>query len=288
MSEAENTDLEAIDSNAEQEGQQQEQEAEEFEITTGDSPSQDAAKSKGNPVIARLITQREKAREESNEKDSENQQLRQQLEQMQAELNVIKSTKLNEAPKWSDYDSDEAYQSAVVEWAQSKNKPQPQANPIEMLTQFQRQQSLDSAINGHYQRAEKLAEQFPDYSAAEEVAIQSLGKALVQDIAAKSEKSAEIMLFFGRNPDRAAQFKHLADTDGTRAAIELGRLEASLTIKPKTKTPPPEPDEALEGGGGGNVQARYERELKKARAAGNTREAINIRKRASAEGVNLD
>lgn len=286
MSEAENTEIEVVDQAAEQEAQKQEQSTEGFEISLGGSPSSEADKPKGNPMVTRIIGQRDKARDE-------NADLKSQVSQLTQEIEVLKQTKQtpNEAPKYSDFLDEREYQQAVVEWANaSKAKPkQQEANPLDVFTQFQKQQEATTALNSHYQRAEQLAEKFPDYSQAETVATGILGDALSQEIASLSDKSAELMLYFGRNPEQAKQFKHLADTDGRKAAIEIGRLESKLNIQPKSQSPKTEPDEALTGGGGGGSPTleKFQKRLDAARAKGDGNLCIDIKKEARQAGLTL-
>lgn len=269
---AENTEQETNE--VEQEAQQ-ESEVEGYEINLGDSPSRDSPKS-GNPVVRRLVGQRDKLREQNAEKDAE-------IEQLRAELNV-RNTMTPEAPKYEDYGNDAEYQKAVKDWALGqRSKPQ---DPAEFFTQYEKQKRQNDRINNHYQKAEKLASQFPDYSEAEEAAIQVLGPKVVEEIAGLSDRSPEIMLYFGRNPTEAQKFKTLLDSNSLKATMELGRLEAKLNIQPRVKTPPPEPDEPLDGGANSPV-SMYESRLKKARDAGNLKEAIAIRKQAKADGINL-
>ena len=269
--EAENTELETNE--VEQEAQQ-EPEVEGYEIDLGDSPSHDSPKS-GNPVVRRLVGQRNKLREENAAQNEE-------IEQLRAELKVRNSMQ-SEAPKFEDFDDDREYQAAVKKWALGQNQA---PDPSSMFSQYEQQQRRASRIDTHYQKAEELAQKFPDYSKAEEAAVQVLGNNVVEEIALLSDRSAEIMLYFGSNPHEAQKFKNLLDTDNRKATMELGRLEAKLNIKPRVKTPPPEPDEPLEGGGGSPASS-LQVQLDKARKAGNTREAIAIRKRAKAEGFNL-
>lgn len=268
---AENTELETPEL---EQDVQQESEGPEYEINLGDSPSQD--KPKSSPVVRRLVGQREKLREEVTEKDSV-------IQQLQAENEVLKKTHKAE-PQFDDFDTDDEYRQAVREWAGS-SQPKP-SDPREIFSQYQQEQQKAESINNHYKRAEDLAAKFPDYSVAEEAAIQNLGSALVESITTVSDRSAEVLLYFGRNPEEAQRFKALASQNSIKATLELGRLETKLNIQARQKTPPPEPDEAIEGSGG-NVSAKYEARLKKARENGDIKGAIAIRREAEKEGITL-
>lgn len=270
---AEKTESEALDQNVDQDGKQDETEAEEFEITLGDSPSQDSRK-KGNPMVARIIGQRDSARDEVA-------QLKSEIALLKANKSATPSTK---EPSWDDYGSDEEYRQAVLKWAQSQQK---QPNPIDQIQQFQRQQQFSQRVDGHYQRAQSLAEKFPEYSQAEQAAVEVLGQELASDIAARAKNSAELLLYFGKNSAKAREFKHLADTDPVEAALELGRLDASLKVQARAKAPLPDPDEPLDGGRASS-QGSWQRKLDKARDANDIKGAIAIKKQARAEGFNLE
>lgn len=277
-----NTEDQDQDVNAAQEDQQAQTEDQEFEIAIGGSPSQD--RKKGNPMVARIIGQRDKAREESAEKD-------QRLKQMEAELAALRGNqggKPKQAPQWADFDSDEAYQKAVVDWAKSQNQPVSQpTNTAQILHRLKEDEHRNQKIDQHYQRAQELAEKFPDYSQAEKAALDVLGDDLVNDIATRAKNSAALMLHFGRNPDAARQFKDLASTDPVEAALELGRLDASVKVQARSKTPPPEPDETLDGGKSSSAGS-WQRRLDKLRDNGDIKGAIALKREAKAEGINLE
>lgn len=280
--EAESTESEVNNNNQGQEGQGEGNSTPEFEIKLGDSPSQDQSQ-RGNPLVRRIIGQRNQARGEAENYRSENERLRRENEELKTQ-----KTSPSSAPKYSDFGSDEEYQQATVEWARGVQKPAEQkSNPADHFQQFIAHQKGEEAINNHYSKAESLAQKFPDYSVAERAANEVLGDALSQEIIRMSDKSPEIMLFFGRNPTEAQKFKHLASSNGTQAAIELGRLEAKLNIEPIVKDTP-EPDEPLTGGSGNPNASSYEKQLNQAREKNDIRGAIAIKKKAAAEGINLD
>lgn len=282
--EAASTEAEVNNQNSSQEGEGEGNSTPAFEIKLGGSPSQDKPR-RGNPVVERVIGQRNKAREDVERYQRENEQLRQQV----SELSKPQQQPANLAPKYDSYQSDEEYQEATVKWAQSVAQAatvDAQPKPADQFQQFLAHQKKEDAINRHYSKAESLAQKFPDYSVAERAANETLGDQLSQEIIRMSDKSPEIMLYFGRNPSEAQRFKHLASSDGTQAAIELGRLEAKLNIEPVT-VDTPDPDEPLTGGNNSNISS-YEAQLKKARDNNDIKGAIAIRRKAEAEGINLN
>lgn len=280
---AENTELETNAEPTEQEAQPNEAEANEFEINLGDSPSQD--RKHGNPVVTRLIGQRSELREKVSNQDTE-------IAQLRAENELLKQSRKGpseKTPKWEDFNSEDDYRESVQEWS-GKEQQSPQASdPTAVYNQFRQQEQFQQRVQAHYQKAEELAEKFPDYSQAEEAAIQSLGQGLVQSITQHSHKSAELMLYFGRNPQEAQRFKGLSASDPVGASIELGRLETRLNIQPKQSRPAIATDEPLDGGGGGNALTaqKFEKRLADARSKGSVDAAIAIRKEAAAAGIEL-
>lgn len=236
--------------------------------------------------MTRLIGQRAELREKVSEKDTEIAQLRAENELLKQSDNKGASG----APKWEDFQDEDEYRAAVAKWS-SRNNDQSSAtrDPAAVFNQFRQQEQFDRKVQDHYQKAEALAEKFPDYSQAEEAAIQALGQGLVNDITQHSDKSAELMLYFGRNPHEAQRFKTLSASNPVGASIELGRLEARLNVQPKQSSQAPEPDEPLDGGSGPTVSAsKYEKQLDELRAKGDVAGAIALKRRAQSEGVYLE
>lgn len=98
----------------------------------------------------------------------------------------------------------------------------------------------------HATRANGLG--IADYPEVQDAAIDMLGGDTVNAIIDRSRKSEIVLYYLGKNPDKAEGFRALVETDPGEAAIELGRLEERLRVKPKATTQPaPDPDEDLPG-----------------------------------------
>ena len=99
----------------------------------------------------------------------------------------------------------------------------------------------------HYEKANKLGAK--DYEATEDKAIAVLGNDVVNHIIANSENSHTVLYFLGKNPGEAEALARELGNNATaiKGVMRLGRLEAELKIRPKSKTIP-DPDEELEGG----------------------------------------
>lgn len=222
------------DSNTAAENNEPAEKVEEFEISL-DTPD---STRKNNPMVNRIIGQRDKARDE-------NAELRQKVQELEAKFSKPEPKPL---PKLVDFSTDEEYERAIQNhYAQNALNSQPKINPIE---EFQKQQNLNNRLDKHYQKATALAEKFPEYSKAEEAATQILGDAIAQEVATRTTNSAELMLYLGSNPHEAQRFKNLANNDPVQAGIELGRLDAKVKVQSKVKQPTPEPDEILESKAG--------------------------------------
>ncbi len=272
---AENTDIESDVRDQEtaehQTEEQPTEQAEEYEISLGDSPSQEAKRN--DPKVRRIIGSRDKARAERDELKEQNVQLQKRLEELS------KPKEVKAAPDYLDYESEDDYRAAVVEWAKAQETPKKEPNPLDVISIIENRQQAKAAYDSHYRQAEELAEKFPDYSELEERAIDILGRGLSESIVIESKRSADVLAYFGRYPEEAEKFKHLSESNSVRAAIELGRLEEKLRIQPLKKTPPPEPDEPLEGGIGSSASlSKLEKQLAQARAAGDTQKAIEIKR----------
>ncbi len=99
----------------------------------------------------------------------------------------------------------------------------------------------------HYERADKLGAK--DFEETEEAAIAILGKDTVNHFINNSEKSELVLYYLGKNPGRAEEIASLVKSNPVKAMLQLGRLEAELSVKPRGNSEStPDPDEELSGG----------------------------------------
>lgn len=102
----------------------------------------------------------------------------------------------------------------------------------------------------HYERADELGAK--DFEETEDKAISILGKEVVNQLIKGSDESHIILYYLGKNPGKAEDIAKLIG-DGpngvVKAVLQLGRLSAQLSVKPKGNSEPtPDPDEELRGG----------------------------------------
>ncbi len=106
---------------------------------------------------------------------------------------------------------------------------------------------LERRQRQHYERAQEMKAK--DFEETEDKAIAILGNEVVNHLIQSSEKSHIVLYYLGKNPDIAEDIKSLIDTDPVKATLQLGRLEAELSVKPKADLEPtPDPDTELQGG----------------------------------------
>ncbi|WP_241594924.1 scaffolding protein [Rosenbergiella epipactidis] len=105
-------------------------------------------------------------------------------------------------------------------------------------------QTVES-VRKHYDAAEKL--NLPDYQEKEDYFRSQVPEGVDTTIMSLfPEKSAAIMYHLGANPEK---LRHINSLNGQQALIELARLDAQLTIKPRGKqvSKAPPADEAVVG-----------------------------------------
>lgn len=98
----------------------------------------------------------------------------------------------------------------------------------------------------HYEQADAL--KIDDFEETEDKAIDIIGRETVNQVIGASDKSHLILYYFGKNPRKAESFADLVATAPVQAAIEIGRLEEKLKVKPRTQTQQVDPDEEIQGG----------------------------------------
>ena len=115
----------------------------------------------------------------------------------------------------------------------------------------------------HYETAQDLGAD--DYAEVEDKALDILGNEIVNFIIQSSDSSPVILYYLGKNPDEAENIAELVKTNLGKAALQIGRLEVELKVRPKGKTEPtPDPDDEIEGGSpsaNNTKQASYDAKL---------------------------
>lgn len=190
----------------------------------GDKPKTGAEKR-----IDRLVWEREEAKREA-------ERLRAQLEQPQGD-----------APRESDFESyDDFVTAKAIHAMEAKQREQQQAalQQHEQQLRVQRQQQFQAQV----QDAQSRYDDFNQVAFNPSVPITPE----IADVLATSDKGADVAYYLGKHPEVAAQ---LASLDPLHAAIEVGKLSATLQLPtPKTVTEAPEPVKPIGGGGdSGNV-----------------------------------
>jgi hypothetical protein len=117
----------------------------------------------------------------------------------------------------------------------------------------------------HYERAEELGAK--DFDEVEDKAIEILGKEAVNQLIKGSDESHLILYYLGKNPEKAKDIAKLIKEDAVRGVLQLGRLSAQLSVKPRANSEPtPDPDEELQGGSPAAAKSnKFQRKLDKAR-----------------------
>ena len=124
------------------------------------------------------------------------------------------------------------------------------------------------AVRKHYDAAEKL--NLPDYQEKEDSFRSLVPEGIDTEIMRLfPEKSAAIMYHLGANPEKLRQ---IVAMDGQQALIELARLDAKLTIKPRGKTvsKAPPADEAVSGEVTAANRESLQKQMDKAASSGDT------------------
>ncbi|KGD75273.1 scaffolding protein [Tatumella morbirosei] len=124
------------------------------------------------------------------------------------------------------------------------------------------------AVRRHYDSAEKL--NLPDYQEKEDSFRSLVPEGIDTEIMRLfPEKSAAIMYHLGANPEKLRQ---IVAMDGQQALIELARLDAKLTIKPRGKpvSKAPPADEAVSGDVTAANRESLQKQMDKAARSGDT------------------
>lgn len=201
------------------------------------------------------------------------------LEQERSKNNSQPATE----PNADDYDlghEDPNYRKKLSEFNQSWMK----AEVSKQVAQSQQNFTTDNAANAtaqererkqrkHYAKADELG--VKDYDAKEDKAIEILGLERTNQLIEHIDDAHKILYYFGANEAAAKNFKSIMDNDLVKGLLEIGRLQASLVVKPRTSNAP-DPDIELEGGvtRGADKDKKYDRLVEEAAQTGDMKKLL--------------
>lgn len=201
---------------------------------TSEAPKKGVAKR-----IDELVGQRNQEREEK-------EWFRKQYEQMQQRLDALQQKPEPEAPQVSDtppdinqFESYDKYLEALADYkAEQKfkeweNRQQEQSKQTEAQ---QRQNEFNARIS-------QFSTEHPDFEMKTSTVPWNEG---VYEVVSTSEDGPRLLYHLGSNPELAARITSLPPV---QAAMELGKIEATLSRPARNQTSAPEPVEPLSGSG---------------------------------------
>ena len=251
--------------------------------------------------VGKFVSVKKKLKGQISDRDEEIERLRRERDE--ALKQKPKPETVLVRPKKIDFDTDEEFDEAFDKYSLNRTEETINRTRLEdqqKVRQQQAQQKLVEAVDGHYERAEKLIGESgitPEVykvadttvRAAVEAINPNLGDVIVdQVISILGDGSEKVLYYLGRNKVALAKFQNLLATDksGMKAAVYLGQEKQRLTkpIKPRSNAPNPvvdiKGDEVLTG-----AEGRYKKKYDAAK--GNLQKAYNIRKEAKAANVDV-
>ena len=269
--------------------------AEAWEAEEDDPASTDSDKKFSDSDIAAV---RRKLKAKLGEKDEE-------LERLKLEVQALKqgtqrpAQDVGKVPTLEAHDYDEGkYAAAMQVWVRDQVQGATKATELQ-TRQAQQQQALQSQVESHYERAEKLVRERtidPDlYHAADRSFRQTIESALPgqgdmvadQLIARLGEGSEKVTFYLGRNATEKETFsaKLREDPSGLSASMYLGRLLSKVSMPVQKTTKAPAPAARAEGGessstDASNLKRKYEK-------ATDVQDRIDIKRQAKRSGIDV-
>jgi len=286
-----------------EDGETKESDTEDWMKSDDSHESQEAEKKYTGTDIGKA---KQKLKAKLNRKhDSETEQLKARIAELEQ---VTPKTDELSKPKREDFydneDPDEAFFDAKAEYNNQKFQAKQQAEQISHDEKARQQQinvETDQAVDQHYERAIKLAEdsgitaeayQGADYQVRQMVdsIFPGSGDVVTDAFISKLGKGSEkVMYSLGVNKERREVFKKLLldDTSGIAAGMYLGELKKDLVAPSKRKTAAPPPIATLKGDAkqvesSGALQKKYDDAHKK----GDFGKAFKLKQAAKDGGAN--
>jgi|APGre2960657404_1045060.scaffolds.fasta_scaffold32104_2 hypothetical protein len=206
----------------------QNQEAEEVEVSIGDSPSQQEESSKEAPTWVKDL------RKQYRELQREKRQLEERVRTMSTETNPVAQLGPKPSLEGCDYDSAK-YEESLEAWFVRKRAVDAEAEKAERAKQAEAEEWQKKLAN-YAETKTKL--KVADYSEAE-AAVQDVLNVTQQGILLQgSENPALLVYALGRNPAKAKELASI--NDPVKFAFAVSKIETQLKVTPKKTAPPPE------------------------------------------------
>jgi hypothetical protein len=242
--------------------------------------------------------------------ESETEELKAQISELQKQVSnpVQQAPKVQPRPKYSDYDTEEAYEEALDSWYDQKVEAKLSGRDerlSQQRKQAEAQQKVSSSVDQHYERAAKLTQ---DHGINQEVyhsadlAVRQMVEnirpghgdmtvdLLISNLGQDSEK---VMFYVGRNAQALSELQSslVGDPSGIQAAMLLGSMKARVAMPNKRQSKAPKPATQLKGDEAVKDKSSLERKLKKkyqeSHKSGNAQAAWNSRSEARRSGIDV-
>jgi hypothetical protein len=150
------------------------------------------------------------------------------MAQKLAEMQSQQKPSTKPEPKREDFADDEAHQRAQIDHVVEQRA---QERAVQLVQQTQQQQRQQSAVTQFWERADELAERYPDFEAVVTNPNVPLNGPILEFVT-ESEVGPELAYHLGKNRTKALSIAQMTPIQAARA---LMTLESELKAKPKAQ-----------------------------------------------------
>lgn len=154
---------------------------------------------------------------------------------------------VGEAPKESDFNGDYlAFERAQTAYELDVRQTRREVKKEAESSQRERADAMRRKADDHQDRVEEFRTKTDDFDKVMAAADKLKASPTVEELILDSDKSAHLVYFFAKHPNRLAALNRMTERE---AAREVGRIESGLSLpKPKVKTSAPNPPKSPKGG----------------------------------------
>ena len=240
-----------------------------------------------------------------------------ETESLKAEIDALKkqistpqpqAPKVQPKPKYSDFDTEEAYEEALESWFDQKVESKLLGRDEKLSQQRKQaeaQQKIASSVDSHYERAAKLTQDHgisQDVYHSADLAVRQMvenirpgqGDMVVDYLISNlGQDSEKVMFYVGRNANALNELQSAlaGDQSGIQAAMLLGSMKSRVTSPNKRQSKAPKPATQLKGDEVVTDKKSLERKLKKkyneAHKSKLPQDAWDARKEAKQAGIDV-